>query len=376
LTFNDVLGHETEKSVISEMVLHERMPHALLITSQEGSGGLALALALAQMLQCEKPTTNGACGVCNACRKSAQFIHPDIHFSFPTVKKGAFGGVSTDYIKQWRSALAQNHYLSYQEWLMMIEAENKQGNIYKEECLAIIQKLSFKILEGKCKILLMWLPEYLGNEGNRLLKLIEEPPESTYFILVSENSASILPTIISRCLTVLLSPLNDDEVTQALIKLGNVDERTARNAAFISDGNISEGLLLVKNNNDNQSILFIDWLRKCYVGNAIDLTSWVDQFAQKGRETQKFFLQYALHFLRELLILVHNNNPSSVRLQPIEISTAQNIQKILTGENIGLMAQLFDKSIMHIERNANSKLLFLNISLQLHKILRNKNSNK
>lgn len=373
MKFKDIIGQKTAKKLVWEMFSHDRIPHAILISANEGAGGLAFGLALSQMLQCIQPTSDGACENCSACHKASQYIHPDIHYSYPTIKKGTSGGVSTDYLKEWRATLKQNHYFSYQEWLQNIEAENKQGNIYKEECVAILQKLSFKILEGKYKILVQWLPENLGNEGNRLLKIIEEPPTDTYFILITENIESILNTIISRCQVIKLNPLSDDEVANGLIEYAKIGLEEAKSIAFLADGNLGEALEMTKKSKSDNATLFLEWLRKCYTGNASELVEWVEKFSQTGRENQKFFLQYALHFLRELLILILTKDPIKVRLKDIELSTAQNLEKIITPNHINLMAQLFDDSILHIERNANPKILFLDISIQLNKILRNKN---
>ncbi len=195
--FEDIIGQDRVKSFLLNLASSERVPHALLFLGNTGCGNLALATAFAQLLQCENPdAVTGACGECPACRKAAAFTHPDIHFSFPAVGTNA---VSTDYLKEWRKFLGENPYASANEWLQRLGAENKQGNINKEECNAIIKKLSLKAFEGRYKILLMWLPEYLGKEGNRLLKLIEEPPDQTIFLLAAENQDQILNTILSRC---------------------------------------------------------------------------------------------------------------------------------------------------------------------------------
>ena len=233
-----------------------------------GSGNLALALAFAQLLQCENArlsATDGACGACNACRKAAQFAHPDIHFSFPTVGTNA---VSTDYAKAWRQSLAENPYADVHTWLQRLGAENKQGNITKDECNAIVKKLSLKAFEGRYKILLMWMPEYLGKEGNRLLKLIEEPPEQTIFLLVAENQEAILNTILTRCQLVKTDTLTDEEVAAGLQAHRGLDAARARQIAFLAGGDFQLCLRRRRYTRPRRCPLLLDWLRKCWRGNA------------------------------------------------------------------------------------------------------------
>ena len=194
MAFSNIIGQEKVKQMLHQMVHGDRLPHALLFLGPSGSGKLALALALAQYLLCENRQDSDSCGQCPSCSKSQRFIHPDLHFSFPSVGTNV---TSDSFLPQWRKWMEENPYLTVNEWLQSIGAENRQGNINKEECAAIIRKLSLKIFEGSHKILVMWLPEYLGKEGNRLLKLIEEPPEDTIFILVAENQELILNTILS-----------------------------------------------------------------------------------------------------------------------------------------------------------------------------------
>jgi DNA polymerase III subunit delta' len=217
----------------------------------------------------------GFSAVCNACRKAEQWIHPDIHFSFPTIGTNA---VSTDFLKQWRAALTESPYLDANAWLQRIGAENKQGNINKDECNAILKKLSLKVFEGRYKIVILWLPEYLGKEGNRLLKLIEEPPEQTIFLLVAENQDMILNTILSRCQLVKTGTLSDEEVTQTLIEKKGTEASRARQIAFLSGGNLAQAFYLADNPENDDAGLLLDWLRKCWRGNGVELVQWTDGF--------------------------------------------------------------------------------------------------
>lgn len=337
---------------------------------------------MAQLLQCEKaageadmfgptePLTE-PCGHCGACHKAQQFIHPDIHFSYPVVKKkDDRPAVSTDYAAEWRTALKSNPYLDVNQWLQGINAENKQGNINKDECNAIIKKLSLKVFEGRFKILLMWLPEYLGNEGNRLLKLIEEPPEQTVFLLVAETQDRILNTILSRCQLVKTDPLSDDEVVEGLKRLRNLDDNRSRQLAFLADGNLNTALAMADNPEVDDSRLLIDWMRKCYRGFGPDLVKSTEDFAKLGRENQKQFLQYSLYFLREIMGFAVGS-PNAPRLRTEEFQTAQNMARLLGFNQIDRMAQLLNDNIYHIERNANPKVLFLDTSIKMNRIFKN-----
>ncbi|MCW5922440.1 MAG: hypothetical protein KIS77_08855 [Saprospiraceae bacterium] len=394
MIFSDIIGQSRTKTFLLQLAHSERIPHALLFLGPTGSGNLALTLAFAQLLQCEKnptsrkaePTENSlfgapdssenhppapalhdACGECSACRKAAQFAHPDIHFSFPTVGANA---VSTDYLKQWRAALAENPYMDANTWLQRLGAENKQGNITKDECNAIIKKLSLKAFEGRYKILVMWLPEYLGKEGNRLLKLVEEPPEQTIFLLAAENQDAILNTILSRCQLVKTDLLSDEEITTGLHLQRGLDESRARQIAFSADGDFSAALHIADNPENDDARLLLDWLRKCWRGNGVELVKWTEDFAKLGRENQKQFLHYGLHFLRELMALVLTGNPN-LRLQPEELATAQNMAKVLNFDKITRLVGLFNDNIYYVERNANPKILFLDTSIQMNHILKN-----
>ncbi len=421
MLFDDIIGQNRTKSFLLQLARSERVPHALLFLGPTGAGNLALALAFAQVLQCEappgppgegegdqslaslrgdagltsiSPPPGGACGTCNACRKAAQFTHPDIHFSFPTVGTNA---VSTDFLKEWRAALSENPCLDANTWLQRLGAENKQGNITKDECNAIIKKLSLKAFEGRYKILVMWLPEYLGKEGNRLLKLIEEPPENTIFLLAAENQDLILNTILSRCQLVKTGRLSDEEVAAGLVRQRHLDPARARQIAFLADGDFNAALQLADNPENDDARLLLDWLRKCWRGNGVELVRWTEDFAKLGRENQKQFLHYGLHFLREMMMMTvappvppggeegdaspaslrsetkgwsPSPPPGGARLRPEELVAAQNMAKVLNFDKIVQVVEILNDNIYYVERNANPKILFLDTSIQLNRILK------
>ena len=327
---------------------------------------------------CENKADGEPCGACTACVKAEKMIHPDIHFSYPTIGSKT---VATHVLKQWREAIAQNPYQNANQWLEKQDAENKQGNIPVAECVEIVKKLSLKTFEASHKILIMWLPEYLGKEGNRLLKLIEEPPDETLFILVAENQDLILNTILSRCQLITLAPLSDEEVKNGLMQISQgdnqllsnikiqLDEHEAEAISHLAEGNFNEAMLLSQTAENNNATLFLDWMRACFKGNGVELVNWVDKFAGIGREKQKLFLKYGLHFLRELMVLTTTGN-ENLRLRGEELSTALKMKSIINFNKIEPMAALFDECSYFVERNANPKILFLDASIKMNKILR------
>lgn len=368
MRYEDVIGLDKSKQDLRQMIRIDRLPHALLFLGPSGCGKLALAIALARELLCDTPTDDGPCGRCHNCIKADKLVHPDLHFSFPVVGTNM---TSDHYLNQWRTQILDNPYFDLNYWLQLIGAENKQGNINKEECLRIIQKLGLKTFESRRKVLVMWLPEFLGKEGNRLLKIIEEPPENTHFILVAENPDLILNTILSRCQLIKIPALTDEEVKMGLMQQANATETEAMRIALLAEGDFALARQIVHQQESDNAKLFVDWMRKCYLGNGVELVQWVESFATLGREKQKYFIQYALHFLREYLVLKMTGG-QKVRLLDNELKTASNLTKVIEWEQAERLITLLNDSFYYIERNANPKILFLDVSINMHKILRKK----
>lgn len=371
MKFREIIGQQDIIEDIQQMSALDRMPHALLFLGAEGSGKLALALALGQFILCSNKQNGDACGRCSNCIKASKLIHPDLHFSFPTIGSKA---TSDQFLTHWRTMLAETHFPTVFDWLQRIGAENKQGNITKEECLKIVKKLSFKTFEATHKVLIMWMPEYLGNEGNRLLKLIEEPPQQTVFILVAAQQELILNTILSRCQLFKVNPLQDEAIVRGLLDKGITQDR-ATEIAQLANGNFAEALKLANEVQNSHATLFVDWLRTCYKGNIVELVRWVADFATHGRENQKFFLQFGLHFMREFLLFSITNQTEKLRLGATEKKTVANLKKIIGLQQIEQIAGLLDQLIFHVERNANPKILFLDASFEINKLLRQSKSN-
>ena len=366
MLFSEILGQSGVKQKLQESLSGDRIPHAQLFIGREGSGALSLALAFAQRMVCETPIQGDSCGKCRGCIKAAKHTHPDIHFTFPTVGTNA---VSSDSLKTWREAIMANPYLNVFDWLSNLGAENKQGNITKAECVQILQKLNLKSFESPNKILLIWMPEYLKKEGNRLLKIIEEPPLNTYIIMVAENADEILGTILSRCQIVKVPPIKESVLKEALIERHSLNEDTAVNISRLANGNYNQAQKMMSDLQDNSAEVFLDWMRKSWKGNGVEIVDWVSNIAGIGRENQKFFLQYGLHFLRECLVLPWHSE-DQVRLEKKEIDTAEKMRKVLDWKKIEAMSQLINDCTYQVERNANPRVLFMDASLQLNQIFK------
>lgn len=368
MQFKKVIGQAELKQKLIKGVLEDRISHAQLFLGQEGCGNLALALAYAQYVNCWDRQAEDSCGRCRSCIKARKLIHPDIHYTYPTVGSKM---KSSNFAKEWRVAMLDNPYLNVHEWLQRIGAENKQGNITKDECEDILRRLSLKIYEGRYKICIIWMPEYLRKEGNRLLKLIEEPPAKTLFLLVALNTNLILNTILSRTQVVKVKRLTDSEIADWLIQNKGIPQATAQQIAALSEGNYNGALALLEHgNNDNQQLL-IRWLGACLGKNVIAISKWVEEVAKIGRENQKNFLRYCLHFFRQC-IFIQLAITQQTSLSREEINLSQQLMQQIGLEQLERLSTLLNKSIYYVERNAHSKVLFLNLSVQTRDIIEGK----
>ncbi|ASZ10486.1 DNA polymerase III subunit delta' [Chitinophaga pendula] len=374
MLFSDIIGQENISQHLIQSIQQNRLGHALLLLAPEGAGGLPLGLALTQYLVCEDKQENGACGRCSACIKASQYIHPDIHFSYPVIpRKPGDKPVSTDYVAEWREFINSFPYGNAYDWLQFIGAENKQGNITALECQDIIRKLSLKSFESGYKILLMWMPEYLGNEGNRLLKLIEEPPPDTLFILVAENQEQILATILSRTHLIKINPLPKPILVDALVHRSNATPARAQQVATIAMGNYREALSLLQHAEDDYHELLRTWLNFIFTGNKPSLQQWIENIssAKMGREKQKQFLRYFINLLEHTVRLQYLDK-AQLAFSDDEVDFAAKLQKLANLQQIEQICTALDNACYYIERNANGKILFHALSIQLQYIFRKK----
>jgi DNA polymerase-3 subunit delta' len=369
MQFKEIIGQENIKQQLIQTVAENRISHAQLFLSCDGSGALLLAIAYAQYINCLDKQADDSCGVCSSCRKYERYIHPDLHFSYPFF---ASKDVKTavDVLEEWRSMLLADAYFDMDIWRSKLSAENKQANINIAECHDIIKKLSYKAFEAETKVLIMWLPEYLDKEGNSLLKIIEEPPQNTLFILVANNQEQILSTLLSRTQIVKIPKLSHATVETYLMEGHGVSENQATEYSFLADGNLIEAKSLVANTHNENADKFAEWLRMGYGNRVLDLTAFVEQIAGWGRENQKNFLKYGISFLRECSLLLSGAD-ELVKLPARALETAKKLSTHVLDLNMAdaIIAEL-EKAHYHIERNANPKILFLDVSLQLVKIIK------
>ena len=404
MQFSDVLGQQPIKDKLVQLVQHNRLSHALLFLGKEGSGALSLALAFAQYIVCtsakeqavpEGPSLFGSepvaptksnpdleqtdsCGICAACQKANKLVHPDIHFSFPVItKKSTEAPISSDYMNEWREFIASYPYGNVYDWLQSIGAENKQGNITKRECEDINKKLSLKSFESKYKILIMWLPEYLGKEGNRLLKLIEEPPPNTIFIFVAQDENVILPTILSRTQLIKIPQLSHLDIESALVSRAGANEKTAKQLSGLAGGNYREALQLLQHAEEDWQEVARDWLKFINRQQIAEQIKWIDDMSKMGREKQKQFLLFFIHLLEQAIRLeivdedkLSNNEDSSFNISEMERDFGVRLNKLCSLEAQEAIIDELNKACYYIERNANPKILFHALSIRLFYIIK------
>jgi DNA polymerase-3 subunit delta' len=393
MLFSEVIGHAATKQHLAEMVEQNRLSHALIFLAKEGSGGLPLALAFAQYvvsLPPDAPVVEDLFGGMTALaptpayihpdqiaeqpafQRAHQLLHPDLHFTFPVIpKKSGDKPVSADYIEEWRSFLQTYPYGNVYDWLQSIGAENKQGNITSDECNQINRQLSLKSFESKYKVLLLWMPEYLGKEGNKLLKLIEEPPPNTLFILVAENEASILPTILSRCQLVRVAALEDEDIEQALITRSKATPEVAKQITAICEGNYREALHLLQHADEDWNSLLREWLNAMLKNGPAAQVKFVEEISKLGREKQKQFLRYFNHLL-EQSIRIRVLGEENIKQGETEKDFAKRLNKIVSVSQQEAIIEELDKASYYIERNANAKMLFHALTIKLYHIIQNK----
>jgi DNA polymerase-3 subunit delta' len=369
--FKDIIGQQTLKERLLRSVEDNRLAHALLLTGPSGNGKLPIAVALARYILCSNRADGDACGRCPSCVKMDKLMHSDLHFVFPVKKKkntpSDRNPVSDDYITEWREIFQKSPYFSYSDWLAKLEVENQQPIIYERESSEILHKLTMKSREGGWKIMIIWLPEKMNEAcANKLLKIIEEPPAETLFLLVSENAEPILPTILSRTQRIEIPRIADADIAAALVQRYALDGQTARTIAVQSGGDWekAEGMLVVNSTKAQYLELFMTLMRMAYKRDIKAMKQWSEQVAALGRERQKALLEYCQRMIREnfimnfkraeMLYLSREEHDFSVRFSPF-----------VNENNIfGIMEELSEAQ-KHIEQNVNAKMIFFDMALRM-----------
>ena len=372
--FSDFPGQDSTKTQLLDLFKSERVPHALLLNGEEGCGHLQLALSFSSLLLCKSPTPLDACKNCSSCKMYEKYQHPDLHFSYPIhLSKTEHSETSDDQRSSFLEALEKYKCLGKKTWYSKMGNENKQGVIGVKESQAILAKISLKSFFGSAKILLMWIPELMNIQAaNKLLKLIEEPPENTYFIFVSNNQSKILPTISSRLQTINVPRLKDENISDFLEKKFQIEPSTAKNIAKISKGNLNKAINthLDAGISEMNRSLFVNWMRLCYSRNIADTIDWVNEFSKIGREQIKDFIIYSLEMYRQCIM--GNYNMEIEGVSESEKNFLEKFKPFVNHQNISEINSIMNDAYYHMERNANPKILMLDVSIKLYKLLRTK----
>lgn len=370
MQFATIVGQESFKHIAVQLVNQHHMPHAVMIHGTEGSGGLAIARAWVQYLMCTDKKETDSCGECPSCVKVSKMQHPDVHYSFPTIRmdKDKSPPTSNDLISQFREFTLEHPYGNDKDWLESL-GEEKQGNITAAECRSIIQKLNLRSFENGYKFLIMWYPEYLGSEGNILLKLIEEPTPKTILIFVSSNIDNVLGTILSRTQLFPLKRLTHDDIKNALISKYQLDTSKANQIALLADGNFNEAIKMLTESADDINELLRNWLNFIYTQKGVELSDWCNIEVQKhSKEIQKQLLEYFLQLL-EHLVRYQLCGAQAVPLSEQELKIIGTLSsKGLNGHYITRLEKHLSDAIFHLARNANSKILFHSLSLRIQEV--------
>lgn len=371
--FRDIIGQEEIKEKFRLEVQEGRIPHAQLLCGPEGTGKLPLAVAYARYICCSNRTETDACGKCPSCIKFNKLVHPDLHFVYPVVKKKSGKDVvSDDYISEWRGFLLKNPYFGLNHWLDEMGTENAQALIYAKESDEIVRKLSLKSSEGGYKVMIIWLPEKLHPVcANKLLKLLEEPPQQTVFFLVSEAPDMILQTILSRTQRINVRKLNETSIAEALQQKYGLQLQDAVSVARLANGSFIQAMETIHLSEDNKLFfdLFVSLMRLSYQRKLREMKLWSEQVAAMGREKQKNFLAYCQRMLRENFIYNFRQR-DLIYMNAEEINFSSRFAPFVNERNVmGIMNELSEAQL-HVEQNVNPKMIFFDFSLKMIVLLK------
>ena len=374
--FKDIPGQEIVKNRLIRMVNEQRIPHAMLFLGNDGGGNLPMSIAFAQFVLCKNKLQDESCGACPSCLKIKNLAHPDLHLVFPFVLSKEIR-VSEQKMAEFRKSFLNNPFMNQQIWLDELNALNKQITIPAEQSISIIKSLNYTSFEGGYKFMIIWCPEKMNNTlANKLLKILEEPPEKTIFILVCHQYDLLLSTVISRTQLVKFSLNTDSEIKNYLIQKG-INEQQATNAAKLADGNAGNAIAIINEDAESGELSLLEhfqqFMRLCLKFNPFKINQWIDQTSALGREKQKQFFNYGLQLIRDCLIINHANE-KIIKSDPQELDFLRKFAPFIHYNNIEQLIEEFNKTIYHIERNANSKMVLMDFSLKINELLNVKKS--
>lgn len=377
MQFKDIIGQSAIKQRLIQSVRENHVSHAQLFLGPAGSGKLPLALAYAQYILCPNRTETDSCGVCPTCQKMQKLVHPDLHFVVPTAttKKIKSNPESDLFMEEWREYVIQNQgYVDTSSWYSFLDVENKQGYMSVRDAASLLRKLNMKSYEGEYKIAIIWMAEKMRvDTANKLLKLLEEPPEKTVFLLVAEDSEELLATIKSRTALVKIPAIDINKVQEALVARLGCDPQQAHDAAMISEGNWLNACHFVQESEDRRYFFttFQQWMRLCFKAAYPDLIDFSANVKTLGREKQKELLDYGLCIIRNSL-LFNNNLAEIVMLPDDEKKFNSNFSPFVNPTNLVQIAELFEEAIRQIERNGNAQIIFTDVGFKMVGLLRKK----
>ena len=375
----EVIGQEEVWQRLITMVREDRLPHAIMLCGPQGCGKMALALAFASYLICQnREGHDEACGECRQCKMLEKWGHPDLLFSYPTIKTPNMGTehkpVSEDFAEEWRNMISRSPYFNIEQWMTEIGAENQQAIITAGESDELNRKLSLKSSQGGYKVSVIWLPERMNIEcANKILKLIEEPPSQTVFIMVSENPDNLLETIRSRVQRIDVKKTDNESIQKALVGKYGISEDDAMRVARLANGDWLTAVSELSADGENKEFLadFQSLMRLAYQRNVRELKHWSENINSYGREKQKRFLTYFLRLIRESFMYNFQQPELSYMTSQEEAFTA-NFARFVNESNILQITELANKAIRDISQNANGKIVFFDMALQMIVLLINK----
>jgi DNA polymerase-3 subunit delta' len=366
MLFQEIKGLDDAKQTLIKAVSNNHLAHAQLFHGGEGSANLAMAWAFATFINCENKQPNDACGKCASCLKMSKLAHPDVSYIFPTA--GGKSVLSENFMAQWREFMKETPYGNLSDWLEKINI--KQGNIPVEEARQLIQKLSLKSYEGGYKIVIIWQAEYLHHTtANALLKILEEPPEQTLFLLVVNSMERLLTTIVSRTQRVSIRYFNDEEIIAYLTDKQAISPERAKQIAYLSEGNLNKALTILYETDNSEHQWFANWMRMCYALKIDNLVPMADEFDGMSKEKQKGVLEYGLSIFREIF-LYRNGGADLLRIEDDELIFVQKFSNVLNINNLEKISETFSEAHFHLERNARAKIVFLDISLLIARLMK------
>lgn len=374
MLFKDIIGNVQLKKKLLMQCHSGKISHASLFIGKDGYGPLPFALAVAQYLNCRDRQPEDACGKCASCLKFEKLVHPDLHFIFPvaTTDKVTSKPVSQQFLTEWREAFVPNPYLTFSQWFEALGVDKKQGNIAAEESNEIIKKASLKPYEAEFKVFIIWQADKMNSSAsNKLLKVLEEPPPKTLFFLISEHTENLLATILSRVQITKVGRIPEEEMTAHIMQAYQMDEAKAHKISLLSEGSWTEARkhIGVDSHEDFYFQAFSEWARLCFKVDVPGIIVWVDQMAVLGREKQKYFFTYTLNLYRESLLQNYQMEQLG-RLTGEEAQFKKKFAPFVHHKNVVQMVEEVNRASYHIERNANAKTVFLDLSLKVIKLLK------